>query len=92
MNRANLASSFVEHPYWALMCNMLMGTTKSEFEEMLTSDDRLPLARASVVVCRKVMRMPFLDIEQGKRAVAIAERFGMQESDLSRSWASQRKQ
>lgn len=72
--RALLARRFVDEPYWKVMCRMLTGTIQSEHEEMLTNDARLPLSRASVAICRKVMRMPFLDIEQGEKAAKVLER------------------
>lgn len=73
--RADMAVRFVEEPYWALMCQMLTGTTRAEFEEMLSSDERLAINRASVAICRKVMRMPFIDIEQGKAIAEQSNRF-----------------
>src|SRR5688572_21943072 len=63
--RADMAMRFVEDPYWALICQMLTGTIKAETEEMLSGDERLTMNRASVAMCRKFMRMPFIDIEQG---------------------------
>lgn len=44
---------------------MLNNTIQAETEEMLRGDDRLPMNRASVAMCRKVLQMPFFDIEQG---------------------------
>jgi len=73
--RADLAVRFIDEPYWGLMCQMLTGTIRAETEEMLSSDERLMMNRASVAVCRKVMRMPFIDIEQGERAVSVRSRF-----------------
>lgn len=68
MSRAEMAASFVSHPYWAIVSNMLAGTIKSETEELLVGDGHAPVNRASVAICRKVIQMPFFDIEQGKLA------------------------
>jgi hypothetical protein len=69
--RAQSAASFVEHPYWTVMSRMLTGTIQAETEEMLAGDTRLAVNRASVAICRKVMQMPYFDIEQGKAAAAV---------------------
>lgn len=71
INRANMAMSFVEHPYWNVMSKMLSGTIKAETEEMLAGDSKLALNRASVAICRKILQAPFFDIEQGKIAQAV---------------------
>jgi hypothetical protein len=68
MVRAAHAKSFVEHPYWAILSRMLTGTIQSETEEMLASDERLPVNRASVAMCRKILQTPFFDIQQGEFA------------------------
>lgn len=73
IRRSELARSFVEHPYWEIVSRMLSGTIQSETEEMLTSDERLPVNRASVAICRKVLQMPFFDMEQGKFAESALE-------------------
>lgn len=73
--RADMAMRFIEEGYWSLMCQMLTGTIRAETEEMLAGDERLVMNRASVAVCRKVMRMPFIDIEQGERALGVLARF-----------------
>lgn len=73
--RADMAVEFIERPYWKLMCQMLTGTIRAETEDMLSSDERLALNRASVASCRRVLRMPFIDIEQGERTVNVASRF-----------------
>lgn len=68
MQRAIEAHEFVSHPYWARLARMLSGTIQAETEEMLESDKNLAINRASVAMCRKVLQMPFYDIEQGKMA------------------------
>jgi hypothetical protein len=68
MTRAELAASFVEHPYWATVSRMLAGTIQAETEQLLAGDDHKESNRASVAMCRKVLQMPFFDIEQGKAA------------------------
>ena len=73
MTRAEQASNFIHSEYWDLMSNMLTGMVNSEFEEMLSDDSHLALNRASVVVARKMLRMPYIDIEQGKAAVRAVE-------------------
>ncbi len=49
---------------------MLSGTISAETEKMLEGDENLALSRASVAICRKVMKMPYFDIEQGRAAGA----------------------
>src|SRR5262245_4055648 len=71
MERAKLAQSFIDHPYWAMVSRMLTGTIQAETEEMLAGDGRLAVNRASVAMCRKVLLMPFFDIEQGRAAEAV---------------------
>src|SRR5437867_1040903 len=66
LERAGLAASFVEHPYWPIVARMLSGTIQSETEQLLVSDDHRDSNRASVAICRKYLNMPFFDIEQGK--------------------------
>lgn len=68
VERADLARNFVNDPYWSVVSRMLSGTIQSETEEMLISDEHLAVNRASVAICRKVLQMPFFDIEQGKVA------------------------
>ena len=68
MTRADLAASFVEHPYWAIMGKMLSGTIQAETEQLLSGDDHKEVNRASVAMCRKLLQMPFFDIEQGQLA------------------------
>jgi len=63
-----MAESFVNHPYWAIVSKMLSGTIQSETEDMLTTDERIHVNRASVAMCRKVLQMPFFDIQQGTLA------------------------
>lgn len=73
IERAELARGFIDHPYWAIIAKMLSGTIQSETEEMLAGDARLPVNRASVAICRKVLQLPFFDIEQGKMAQTMLE-------------------
>lgn len=47
---------------------MLSGTIQAETEQLLSGDDHVAVNRASVAICRKVLQMPFFDIEQGKLA------------------------
>ena len=68
VKRADWAGSFVEHPYWLVMTRMLSGTIQNETEQILSGDDHAAVNRASVAICRKVLQMPFLDIEQGQLA------------------------
>ena len=68
VKRAEMAGSFIVHPYWELVSRMLAGTIKSETEQLLTGDDHSSVNRASVAICRKVLQMPFFDIEQGRTA------------------------
>ena len=68
IKRADLARSLIDHPYWEILSRMLSGTIQSETESMLSSDDHLAVNRASVAICRKVLQMPFFDIEQGRVA------------------------
>lgn len=74
MERAELARSFVAHPYWSIVSKMLSGTIHAETEEMLRSDDHLAVNRASVAMCRKILNMPYFDIKQGEAAEAAHER------------------
>jgi len=73
LDRAEKAQDLVNTDYWVIMSDMLKGTINSEFEEMLADDGHLPLNRASVAVARKILRMPYIDIEQGKAAVKAVE-------------------
>ena len=73
LDRAEKAQDFVNTDYWIFVSDMLKGTINSEFEEMLANDSHLSLNRASVAVARKVLRMPYIDIEQGKAAVKAVE-------------------
>ena len=66
--RAALAASFVEHPYWDIVARMLSGTIQAETEQALSSNDHLESNRAAVAHCRKMLQMPFFDIEQGQLA------------------------
>lgn len=68
MRRAELAASFVDHPYWPIICKMLSGTIQASTEELLAGDDHKEVNRAAVAMCRKMMQMPFFDIEQGQLA------------------------
>jgi len=47
---------------------MLSGTIQNETEQALASDEHIAMNRASVAMCRKVLQMPFFDIEQGRLA------------------------
>lgn len=73
IERATWAKSFTEHPYWAIMSKMLTGTIQSETEAMLASNDHLDSNRASVAICRKMIQMPFFDIEQGRAASIVLD-------------------
>lgn len=74
IQRAEFAASFVQHPYWPMVARMLSGTIQAETESLLASDEHKEINRASVAMCRKVLQMPFFDIEQGKVIVAEFER------------------
>lgn len=74
MTRAAMADSFVQHPYWPIVARMLSGTIQAETECLLASDEHRDVNRASVAMCRKVLNMPFFDIEQGKVADAEYKR------------------
>lgn len=81
-----MADSFVNHPYWDILSRMLAGTIKAETEQLLAGDDHMAVNRASVAMCRKVLQMPFFDIEQGQ----LAERTYQQaKSQLARRRGSQ---
>lgn len=73
VQRSLMAESFVAHPYWEVMANMLSKTISAETESMLESDEHLAMNRASVAMCRKTLKMPYIDIEQGKAAIAAFE-------------------
>lgn len=66
--RADLAASFVQHPYWEIVSRMLSGTIQAETEQALSSNEHLDSNRAAVAHCRKMLQMPFFDIEQGRMA------------------------
>src|SRR6267142_4116282 len=66
VRRADYAASFVQHPYWEIVSRMLSGTIQNETEQALASDEHIAMNRASVAMCRKVLQMPFFDIEQGR--------------------------
>jgi hypothetical protein len=61
-----MAQSFIMHPYWDRVAKMLSGTIQSETEQLLSGSDKQDINRASVAICRKVLQMPFIDIEQGR--------------------------
>jgi hypothetical protein len=71
---AEEAANFITTAYWRRMTVMLDRTIASEFEEMLQGEGSRELNQASIVVARKMLRMPFIDIEQGKAAVQAVER------------------
>lgn len=73
MRRAGMADSFTKHPYWEVISRMLSGTIQAETEQLLSNDDHLAVNRASVAICRKVLQMPYFDIEQGKIAESAYE-------------------
>ena len=75
METAELAQGFIHHPYWERITRMLNNMEKAEFEALLdpTQNASHALNRASVVICRKVAAMPFIDIEQGRAAVKAVE-------------------
>jgi len=91
MRRAEWAASFIQHPYWQIVSRMLSGTIQNETEQALASDEHIAINRASVAMCRKVLQMPFLDVEQGRMAEAefirakvhIARRRGSQSDQPS---------
>lgn len=70
MQRAEMAASFVQHPYWAIMSRSMSGTIQAETENLLASDEHKDVNRASVAISRKYLQMPFFDIEQGRLAQA----------------------
>lgn len=76
--RADLAASFVQHPYWEIVSRMLSGTIQAETEQLLGSDEHRQVNRASVAMCRKVLQMPFFDIEQGRLAEGEYQRLKAQ--------------
>jgi hypothetical protein len=71
---AEEANTFLVQPYWRRMTVMLDRTISSEFEEMLQGEGTRELNRAAIVVARKMLRMPLIDVEQGKLAVKAVER------------------
>ena len=76
LNVAGIAKAFVDHPYWSRMTRMLQNMERAEMEVLLSAKqhEQHELSRASIAVCRKVIAMPLLDIEQGKAAVSAVER------------------
>ena len=68
ITRADLAGSFIAHPYWDIVSRMLSRTIQAETEELLSGDGHREVNRASVAMCRKVLQMPYFDIEQGRLA------------------------
>ena len=70
---AGLAESFVLHPYWDRVSRMLSKTIQAETEELLGGNAHEAVNRASVAICRKVLQMPFIDIEQGRMATEMYE-------------------
>jgi hypothetical protein len=73
---AALAHNFVDHPYWSRMSRMLANTEKAEMETLLdptTPPEAQSLSRASVAMIRRLLAMPYTDIEQGKQAVNAVE-------------------
>jgi hypothetical protein len=68
VHRAALAASFVQHPYWEVVARMLSGTIQAETEQALSSNEHLESNRAAVAHCRKMLQMPFFDMEQGRLA------------------------
>lgn len=89
MQRADFARSFVEHPYWAVMSRMLSGTIAAETEQLLAGNEKEEMNRASVGVCRKILKMPFYDIEQGK-AAEVAYQAAIARSKVARSEGAER--
>lgn len=79
LNVAEHASSFIRHTYWNRMLKMLKNIERVETDALLdpTQQDQHALCRASVAICRKVIAMPYTDIEQGKQAVAAVERHSL---------------
>ena len=71
---AEEADAFLAQPYWRRMSVMLDKTITSEFEEMLQGEGKRELNQAAIVVARKMLRMPLIDVEQGKLAVQAVER------------------
>jgi hypothetical protein len=80
IGRAEMAAQFVEDPYWAVVSRMLSGTIQSETEALLSSDEHREVNRASVAIARKVLQMPYFDIEQGRLAQATYEKAKSQQS------------
>ena len=68
---AENAISFTKSVYWDRMMLMLRNMEKTELNVLLNPKEveAHSIARASVAVCRKVMAMPYIDIEQGKAAI-----------------------
>jgi hypothetical protein len=75
---AESAIAFTKSAYWDRMTQMLQNWEKVETDVLLnpTQEEAHALARASITVCRKVMAMPFVDIEQGKAAMKAVEAHG----------------
>jgi hypothetical protein len=68
IRRAEMAAVFVQEPYWIILSKMLSRTIQSETEQLLLSDERKDMNRASIAICRKVLQAPYTDIEQGELA------------------------
>jgi len=75
LNVAEHAASFIRHEYWTRMLRMLRNLERAETDTLLdpTQQEQHALCRASVAVCRKVMAMPYADMEQGRQAVRAVE-------------------
>lgn len=74
---AAAANGFVQHPYWIRMARMLANTERAEMENLLnptTPPDHQAMSRASVANIRRILNMPYVDIEQGDQAVRVVER------------------
>jgi hypothetical protein len=70
------------HPYWDRISKMLSGTIQSETEQLLTGNDHEAVNRASVAICRKVLQMPFIDIEQGRMAEEMYQKSKARRGDV----------
>lgn len=76
MERAGMAASFIAHPYWRFMSKFLSNVVSAETESLLdkTRSQEHDMNRAAVSVARRLLQMPFIDIEQGKQAIELTER------------------
>ena len=73
---ASMAHSYITHPYWERVARMLANTEKAELETLLdptSTPEAQMLSRASVATVRRLLAMPYIDIEQGKQAVDAVE-------------------